>query len=847
MFRTVLHGMWSHKRRLVGTGTAVVLGVAFLVATLVLGDTMRTGFGQLIATGNAGTDVIVRNSTVLEAGEEPVRGQLDEAVVSRVAEVDGVGRAAAAVEGIAQVLAADGEPIGGNGPPTLAGNWIDDPDLNSWHLSSGRAPRADDEVVLDVSTADRGDLAIGDTATVLTPQPVEVTIVGLAKFGDLDGVSGATYVAFTMQAAQEHLIGRTDEITSVLVHADGSVSPETLRARVASVIPTNAEALTGSELTAEQQADMEGDFINFFETFLLAFAGIALLVATFSIHNTFSILVAQRTRESALLRALGASRRQIVGSVASEALVVGAGASAVGLGAGAGIAYGLKALLASIGLEMSMSGIVVEADSVVIAAAVGIVVTLVASLVPAIKASRVPPLAAMRDVAVDRTAASKTRALIGALLAAGGVALVVNATSSADGALARAGLGALIVVAGAVVLGPVAARPAAAVLGSPLPVLRGQTGRLARRNAMRNPRRTAGSASALMVGTAVVVLFTTFGASIKASLDDTVDRTFGGDLVIEQDGFSGATIDPAAVGAIEALPEVAAAAPLSGAVMRLDGADSDPLAVDPTQLAAILDLDVQSGDLAGMRSGQMAVSERYADDHGLALGSVLHGEFADGATSDLVVSAVYAEGDIVGDLLITRDDWMPHAGRAGDMVVLIDLADGVGLDEGKAAVDAATRQFAAPQVQTRDEYMDSVAAEIDQMLTFVYGLLALAVLIALMGIANTLSLSIHERTRELGLLRAVGQTRRQLRSSVRWESVIIAVFGTLGGIGLGTFLGWGLIRALAVQEGFGTFAVPAGQLAVIVGLAAAAGVLAAVRPARRAARLDILEAIATPS
>ncbi|MBI5087850.1 MAG: ABC transporter permease, partial [Actinobacteria bacterium] len=528
MFRTVLHAMWSHKRRLVATGTAVVLGVAFLVATLVLGDTMRTGFGQLISTGNAGTDVVVRNATIIEAGEQPVRGELDASIVDRVAAVDGVGRAAASVEGIAQVIGADGEPIGGDGPPTLAGNWIDDPDLNAWHLSAGRAPRSADEVVLDVSTADRGDLQIGDTATVRTPQPIEVTVVGLAKFGDLDGVSGATYVAFTMEVR----VNQTERRR----HPD----------------PDEGEFAAG----AEQQADLEGDFINFFETFLLAFAGIALLVATFSIHNTFSILVAQRTRESALLRALGASRRQIVASVASEALVVGACASAVGIGAGAGIAFGLKALLASFGLEMSMSGIVVEPDSVVIAAAVGIVVTFVASLVPAIKASRVPPIAAMRDVAVDRTAASKTRAVIGMLLAAGGATLVVVATNTADGALARAGLGALVLVAGAVVLGPVVARPAAALLGAPLPVLRGQTGRLARRNAMRNPRRTAGSAAALMVGTAVVVLFTTFGASIKASLNDTVDRTFGGDLVIDQDSFSGSGIDPAVGEAVAALPEV---------------------------------------------------------------------------------------------------------------------------------------------------------------------------------------------------------------------------------------------------------------------------------------------------
>jgi putative ABC transport system permease protein len=341
-----------------------------------------------------------------------------------------------------------------------------------------------------------------------------------------------------------------------------------------------------------------------------------------------------------------------------------------------------------------------------------------------------------------------------------------------------------------------------------------------------------------------VVLFTTFGSSIKASLDDTVDRTFGGDLVIVQDGFSGSGIDPALDPAIAALPEVGATAALANVVMQVDGDDSFPTAVDPAKLTQVLDLGVSSGDLTSMGPGEMAVSERYAEDENLRIGSQVTGSFADGSRTTFTIAVLYEVGDIVGDVLITRADWTPHAGRTGDVVVLVDLAAGVDLQAGQAAVDSVAESFLAPDPQTRDEYMESVAAEIDQFLSLVYGLLALAIVIALMGIANTLSLSIHERTRELGLLRAVGQTRRQLRSSVRWESVIVAVFGTLGGIALGTFLGWGLVRALAAEEGFGRFDAPVGPLMVILGLAAAAGVLAALRPARRAARLDILDAIA---
>ena len=326
--------------------------------------------------------------------------------------------------------------------------------------------------------------------------------------------------------------------------AEDGVSGETLRDEITQLLPAHIEALTQSELTAEQEREIGDDFLDMFETILLAFAGIALVVATFSIHNTFSILVAQRTRESALLRAIGASRRQVVAAVAVEALVIGVVASAIGFGVGLGLAAGLKALMSSAGLGLPGSGLVIGVDTFVIAGLVGVLTTLVASMAPALKASRVAPLAALRDVAIDRSATSKVRAVAGLIVAALGAVVVVTATTAEDGAVARAGLGALAMLVGFVILGPVVARPSAAVLGAGASVTRGFTGRLARRNAMRNPRRIASSAAALMVGTAVVALFTTFGSSVKASIDDMVDDSFGGDLVIAQTDFSGAGIDP---------------------------------------------------------------------------------------------------------------------------------------------------------------------------------------------------------------------------------------------------------------------------------------------------------------
>ena len=745
-------------------------------------------------------------------------------------------------------MSAAGDPIGGDGPPTTATNWLGDSPVNPWALADGRAPRdvgagQPYEVVIDRASAENGDLHVGDQTVVQMPEPVDVVIVGLATFGGADSLGPTTYTAFTDESIAT-LVGRPGEASSIRVAGADGISQDELPSEVAATLPHGDEAITGAQLTDEMMADIEGDFLGMFKAILLAFAVIALVVASFSINNTFSILIAQRSRESALLRALGASRRQVLSSVVVEAIAIGALASAAGLAVGYGLAVGLKALMDSNGLDLGFDGVVMSSSTVVIAIVVGIGSTLLASFLPARRASRVAPLAALRDSAVDTSGTSKRRLVAGVIVSAAGVATVVTATNP-NYALGQAGLGALATLVGAVILGPVVARPAAAVLGLGPRLLRGQTGRLARRNAMRDPRRTSASASALMVGTAVVALFITFGASIKATIEHTVDQDFGGDLIIVTDDFSGAGLSPAVAQEVAALPEVAVSAGMANAVITADGNAIEPAVVDPAALDRLLDVGVSAGSLDDLPAGHIAVSEHYADDHHLEIGSTVDAGFADGSSSELTVGAIYTSTMNVGDMVMTPADWAPHADQIGDVVVLVDLADGVSEADGLAAVTTVTERNAAPDAQTRSEYIDSMGSEIDQMLLFVYGMLALAVVIALMGIANTLSLSIHERTRELGLLRAVGQTRREVRSTVRWESVIVAIFGTLGGVGLGTFLGWGLLRALTAQEGFGTFAAPVGSLAVVVVLAALAGVVAAWRPSRRAGKLDILTAIAT--
>ena len=843
MWRASIKGVWSRKRRLAATCFAVVLGVAFLSATLMLGDTTRAGFADAFEEANSGTDAVVRGGTELGSEEATQRGLLDAGLVDTIRDVEGVSAAEALVQGPAQIVGADGDALGGNGPPTLGAAWVTDPDLNPYDIADGRAPRAANEVVIDRGSADDGDLQVGDTTIIRTPAPVEATIVGIVQFGSDDNLGGVTFTGFTLPAAQEHLLANPDQISGVVVAGDDGISQAELVERIEPVLPDAIEAITGAELTTEQRDDIESDFLGFFNTALVVFAVIALLVAMYSIFNTFSILIAQRTRESALLRAVGASRRQIVGSVAFEALAVGIVASVAGLAAGIGLAAGALALMDAASFGFPQSSLIVDAGSLGVGAAVGVIATLVASVVPAIKASRVAPIEALRDAAIDTTGASWRRGIIGAVVMAVGIGLTIAGANS-DGAFGQVALGALLAVAGMVLLGPVVARPAAAGLGAPIAALRGLPGSLARRNAMRNPRRTAGAAGALMVGVLVVTLFTVIAASLKSSIEDTVDKSFGGDLVIDTD-FSGAGIDPGLADEIAALPEVATTAGIAEGAVLLDGDEEDVTVTEPARLGGVFDLGVTKGSLEDVGDDGLAVSEELADENGWRIGTTLPVAFADGASTEATVEAIYEEAGLMGDIVLPTATWAPHANRQTDVAVLIDLADGVSLADGRAAVAPVAERAAAPDVQDRDEFVEATAGEIDALLGVVYGLLALAIIIALMGIANVLSLSTHERRRELGLLRAVGQTRRQMRTMVRWESVVVALFGTVGGVGLGLFLGWGLFEALAAQEGFGTFAAPVGQLVTVLVAGAIAGILAGVRPARRAARLEVLDAIAS--
>ncbi|MCT2591347.1 FtsX-like permease family protein [Streptomyces sp. N2-109] len=847
--RISLSSLRTHKRRFMGTVSAVLLGVAFLAGTLVMGDTLRASFDDLFDTASSGTDTVVRSSDAITTSDDAVgtRQPVDTGLLEAIEKTPGVAAAAPSIEGNGQLLDADGKGLGGEGPPTVAGNWIADEELNAYELAEGRAPRASGEVVVNRGVADQGDLKIGDTTTLRTPDPVQVKIVGLATFAGEDGLAQVTFTGMTRADAEKYLMPEPGLAATLVVRGEPGTSQEQLTQAVAAQLPGGVEAITGEAAGEEAMENNTEQFLGLFTTLLLVFSGIALFVATFSIHNTFAIVVAQRTRENALLRALGASRRQVLGSTMIEAGVVGLLASAAGLAGGIGIAAGLQALFPAVGFPFPEGTLVISALSMLLPLAVGVVVCLGSALLPAVRAGRTAPLAALRENTVESSGASRSRALTGTVLGAGGVGLAVLGALG-GGAVLLTALGALLVLIAFVVLGPVASSSAIRALGAPARRMRGISGALAQRNALRSPKRTAATATALMIGVAVVSLFTVFASSLKATMDDTVSRNFAGDVAVSTPGFGdgGSGFSPRMEPEVRQLPEVDSALGLGNGVARIDGKGAALTVTDPGRLQSVMHLGEVSGSFQNFGTDGLAVSEQKAEDEGWKVGSKAELAFADGEKQTFTVRALYETSELTGDYVVTREAWEPHRTQESTRLMVVSFKDGVETGSGQAAVERVAQGFGNPDVQTRDEYIETSASTIDMMLTLVYALLALAVFIALLGIANTLTLAVHERTRELGLLRSVGQTRAQLRSMVRWESVMIAAFGTVGGLVLGGFLSWALVTAADGQSSTPfSFAVPPVQLTVVALVGVVAGLLAGWRPARRAARLDVLRAIAT--
>jgi len=839
MWRATIKGLLGHKLRFALTALAITLGVAFVTGSFVFTDTLGSAFDGLFGDTLAGIDVQVRPTLADEFQlSRPERISSD--LLESVAAVDGVEQVSGSLFSFVQLIGPDGEAASGFGPPTFGASWPDR--LSAFDVSDGRKPGAGNEAALDGATAKRLGIEIGDEISVVSVgAPETFTVTGFATFAGSESFGGASIVLFDLPTAQS-LFNAVDRYDTLEVAAVPDTDIADLVPRIQAVLPAGFEAVDARSVAEEQAARLK-EGLSFFTTFLLVFAGISLFVGTFIIQNTFRIVVAQRIRELALLRALGASRRQITTMVLAEAFLVGLIASAIGLALGIGLAFGLRTAYGIFGGTLPDSPLEIAGRTVGIAFAVGIVVTMVSSFLPARKAGSVPPLAAMRDVETSSTSSLRGRLraglpILGLGIAAMAIGLFVELDAISP--ISLVGIGAAVVFIGVAVLSPLVARPLARTIGAPLPRMRGLPGTLATQNAMRSRRRTAATAAALMVGLALVSTAAILASSLRATVGNLIDENFRADLVVGSAGF-GAGFTPDLTAEVRSLPEVEAAASLRGGQVLVEGDRSFLAGVDIETLDDFFTVETIDGTLAEIADGGVAVRKSRADSSGIKVGDILNLTFPVGGEQPVPVVAIWDAQGLDASLLVSLDTYAARFVDQLDTQALIRLAPGVDAEDGKQAVQNITDGYPNVRLLDRNGFRDQAEGQINQLLGLIFVLLALAIVVAFIGITNTLSLSVIERTREIGLLRAVGMSRRQIRTMIRWEAVIIAVFGAVLGIALGIAFGWAVVRALS-DQGL-QFALPQGQLIAAVIGAGAAGIIAAVIPAARASRLDVLAAI----
>ena len=850
MFRLTWKGLWAHKLRFVLTGMAVVLGVAFMSGARILTDTMGRTFDGIFEDANQNVDVVVRGAAAMDSEfEDPLRERVDAETVARIRTVAGVDVAVGSIQGDALLVGKDGKVDSGLAfGGSIGANWIDDARLNPFVIADGRAPRDAHEVVIDRATFDGDGYELGETVTVLgAGEPRQFTLVGTATYGEAAGIPGGAFVGVTEAVAQE-MFAAPGSFDRILVAADDGVSDDALAMDIAEALgaPGVYEVLTGDADTAANKAELRKN-LGFFSTFLLAFAYIALFVGSFIIYNTFSVVVAQRTRDMAMLRAIGAKRSQVMWSVVLEALAVGSISSATGLAAGVGMSSGLRSLLGAVGLDVPGGSIVIKPATVITALVVGTVITVASAVLPARRSSRVRPIAALRDVAVDSSGSSVGRtAAGGAILAAGGAAFAAG-TFGVGSPLALIALGTVSTIVGVFVLGPVMAGPLMHVLGAPVEAGTRTTGRLARENAKRNPKRTSATAAALMIGVALVGLITILAASFKQAISDTLTESLRADYVVTSGSFGTGGLSTEMESDLAAASQIAAVEPVRSSPVNVDGVDVQVAAVRTATVDTVADLGVTAGRIADVTGAAIAVEDRKAKADGLSIGDTVTMTFARTGAVDLTVRAFIDRPPPGMDGIVYLIDLATYEENVTDQFdreIFVKVTDGLDPTQARAGLDDVLARWPNGTLRDQGEFSKGVQSQIDIILNLMYGLLGLAIVIALIGIANTLALSVHERRREVGLLRAVGMTRAQVRSAVRWESMMIAIMGTLLGFALALGGARGIISAIEADRPI-PFVIPTVQMTVVVVVAATAGVIAAVGPGRRAARLDVLTAIAS--
>ena len=839
MFRTALRNVLAHKARLLMTVLAVMLGVAFVSGTLVFTNTISNAFQNSSAKGFDQVDVAVRAKSQDDKGDTVGKTpELTQAMLDTSAKVPGAASATGVVNGFTAIADKKGKLIGG-GFQSEGGNYWGDKDAR-YPLKSGTAPHGSDEVAIDSETAKRAGYKVGDTVRISVDGPVLTPrITGIFTTDDGNVAAGGSLALFDTATAQK-LFGKAGTYDEIDVKAAAGTSQAALKSALDQALPKGQTETTTAQKLADDQAETIASSMSGLKSGLLVFAGIALFVGTFIIANTFTMLVAQRTKELALLRAVGASRRQVTRSVLLEAFVVGAVAAVAGLVAGIGIGAGLRALMGTIGATVPDGPLIITSGTVLSALAVGILITMLAAWLPGRRAAKIPPVAAMSSLHATATTKSLVlRNTLGALFSGAGVAVVVAATSmkGSDGQ-APMGIGAVLLIIGVFILTPLLSRP---LIAAAAPALRifGISGKLARQNSVRNPRRTAATASALMIGLTLITGMTVMAGSLQQAIDKMASSAISADYIVSM--ANGNQLSPDVDKTLTTTSGVTASSPLRNAPSRIDGETEFLTGVNGSAIGKLTDLKVDSGTFK-VSGTQVVVDDDTAKSHGWKAGSTFTTHYEDGKAQQLTVSAVYEGNALIRGIMLDNATLSPHQTDPADMQILVKTADGASSST-KDKLERALGSNPAVKVQDKKDLSNSIAQVFTLILNMVYGLLAMAVIVAVLGVINTLAMSVFERSQEIGMLRAIGLDRKGIKRMVRLESLVISLFGGVLGIGLGVFFGWAAGELIGAKMSTYELVIPWERMALFLLLAGTVGVLAALWPARRAAKLNMLSAI----
>lgn len=843
MVKLTLRNLAAHKARLALTGFAVVLGVGFVVASLITSDGLRDSFGSLSKEIVAGTDLTVR-----QADQFGTDDAISDETLAVVRTTPGVVSAEGTIDGFVQPVAPDGEPLPADRAPLIGVNWQDESQLSSMTMVEGSAP-ATGEFVIDIDTAERHGFEIGKTYSVITGRGVnEFTMSGVHRFGQDNDLLGAVLVGFTTDDLRALLGLQPGHFDEIAVAVDAATPASEVQQALSLELGSGLEVVNQQTVEQETAGDFN-DAVSILQNIFLGFAGISLFVAVFIIYNTFGVVLAQRVREIGLLRAIGATPTQIRRGIIGESLIVGLAASATGVATGIGLHLGLLAAFEQFGLGLPDSDLIVAPRTIIVGMVVGVAATVVSALAPALRAGSVSPIVALTGTSASTGRPGRRLTMFGTGILIGGVVLGVigfqglSTTTLTITALAAASL---LVFVAVTILSPWAARPVVGVLAKPVSWIAGAAGGLAGKNAVRHPGRTATTAGSLMIGLALITTALIVGESFKTQVSTTLDSATSADYLVSDPSFVGQLPEEVA-DRMTAMPELGTVVASSNVYVRMTaGSSVDEVSygvADMDAIGTLFDIGVDRGSLVTQVENAIVLPRDEADEYGLVVGDTLQIDFDGGGTGRFELMATYTDQSLLEGGFLDLDAARRFTEIDSFEWIAADVADGSTAAEAEAAMAPLVDDFPHLEVQSSAQYRESINDDIDTMLNAISMMLALAIIIALIGIGLTLSLAVVERTREIGLLRAVGMTRRQTRRMIRWEAAAIAMFGAVLGIVTGLVFGWGSVTAIP-DSYLSVVSVPTVRLVIMVLVAAVAGLVAALLPARRAGRLDVLDAIA---